>query len=66
MTIYSTPFDPETKQATAPSVDSGFSDLGEALACMGEPISASQRTVIYPGLAFTDYPVCVDNCIGHA
>lgn len=58
MTIYATPFDDETKQATAPSTDSGFTTIGEAVEAMGaEWLACSERAVIYPGLMFSDYVV---------
>lgn len=56
MTIYATPFDDETKQATAASSDSGFANLTEVVDTMGpDHLSCSQRAVIYPGLMFSDY-----------
>lgn len=58
MTIYATPFDDETKRATAASADSGFATIAEVIETMGsEHLSCSQRAVIYPGLMFSDYPL---------
>ena len=58
MTIYATPFDSDTLQATAASADSGFADLAEVIDTMGpEHLSRGERSVIYPGLMFSDYAV---------
>jgi len=58
MTIYATPFDDETKQATSPSADSGFATLAEVVEAMGsEWLTCSGRAVVYPGVMFSDYKV---------
>lgn len=58
MTIYATPFDDETKQATGQSTDSGFGTLVEVVEAMGgEFLTCSERAVVYPGLMFSDYVV---------
>lgn len=55
--IYLTPFDETTKRATAPSSDSGFQTLAEVAAVMGDAwTTRSNRLIIYPGVAFSDYP----------
>lgn len=38
MTIFATPFDPETRKATAVSTDSGFATLEQVRAALGEPL----------------------------
>lgn len=56
--IYLTTFDPETKQPTAPSVDSGFELMADALAVFGPDwISSTERTTIYRDFALTDWVV---------
>lgn len=58
MTIYSTPFDSTTYQATGPSADSGFTSIAEAVENMGSDYTTcSERAVIYPGIMFSDYPL---------
>ena len=58
MIIYATPFDPQTKQATGPSTDSGFSSTVEVVEAMGgEFLTCSERAVVYAGLMFSDYVV---------
>lgn len=58
MTIYLTPFDPQTKRATAPSADSGFLSLQAAVACFGPGhLTLSQRAAVYPNIMLSDYPV---------
>lgn len=60
MTIYCTPFDQDTKQATSPSTDSGFTTIAEVVESMGgDWLSCSDRAVVYLGLMFSDY-VLVD------
>lgn len=55
--IYLTTFDTTTMQATAASTDSGFSDLGQVVACMGPPKHQQARWMTYPdGVAFSDFP----------
>lgn len=57
-TIYLTPYDPETQQATGPSTNSGFASITEAVECLGDAwITQSGRSAFYPeqGLAVTDY-----------
>lgn len=57
MTVYSTPFDPATKLATAPSIPTAWRDLDEAVAVNGpDYLSASPRVVVYPGVAFSTFP----------
>lgn len=61
MTIYATPFDDETKQATAASTDSGFTSISEAVEAMGpEWLTCSDRAAVYPGLMFSDYVLRVE------
>ncbi len=56
MTIYSTPFDIETKQPTGPSTDSGFGSIDEAVAILGEGyLSRGKRSVTYPGVFLSEY-----------
>lgn len=60
MTIYATPFDDETKQAVAPSSDSGFDTIADVVDAMGDEWKTrSSRAVIYEGLMFSDYPVAL-------
>lgn len=60
MTIYATPFDEDTLQATAPSADSGFETIGDVIEAMGDGWkTCSGRAVIYDGLMFSDYPVAL-------
>lgn len=49
MTIYATPFDPETRKATSVSTDSGFDSMGQAVDTMGEPLKRTEAFLIYPG-----------------
>lgn len=54
--IYSTPFDPRTKQPLGPSTDSGFGSIDEAVAILGEGyLSRGKRSVTYPGVFLSDY-----------
>lgn len=56
--IYATPYDDETKQATGPSTDSGFTTIAEVVEAMGpEWLTCSGRAVVYPGVMFSDYEV---------
>lgn len=56
MTIYSTPFDSDTKQPTGPSTDSGFGSIDEAVAILGDNyLSRGVRSVTYHGVMLTDY-----------
>ena len=58
--IYATTFDDETKQATAPSADSGFTTIAEVVEAMGPDwLSCSGRAAIYPGVMFSDYEVSI-------
>jgi len=57
-TIFATPFNDETKQASSPSADSGFTSIAEVVESMGpEWLTCSERAVVYPGLMFSDYEV---------
>ena len=57
MPIYTTPFDPLTKQCTGPSTDSGMATLDEVVLLMGPPDRAGQRVHTYTGagVAFSDF-----------
>ena len=58
--IYATTYDTETKQATSPSTDSGFTTIAEVVEAMGsEWVTCSGRAVIYPGVMFSDYKVAL-------
>ena len=58
MTIYLTPFDDTTKQATAASSDSGFSTLAEAVEMLGPDwLTCSSRAVVYPCVMLSDFVV---------
>ena len=58
MTIYATPFDPQTKQATGPSSESGFDMIAEVVEAMGgDFLTCSDRAVVYDDLMFSDYVV---------
>lgn len=60
--IYCTPFDDETKKATGPSTDSGFTTIAEVVDAMGgEWLTCSDRAVVYPGLMFSDYVLRVES-----
>lgn len=59
--IYATAYNDETKQATSPSADSGFTTIGEVVEAMGsEWLTCSGRAVVYPGVMFSDYEVAID------
>ena len=56
MTIHSTPFDPDTKQPTGPSTDSGFGSIDEAVEILGDGyLSRGKRSVTYLGVFLSDY-----------
>jgi hypothetical protein len=56
MTIYLTPFDPATKQCTAPSEDSGFATVDEAVEMFGPGhLTLSARLAVYEDFAVSDY-----------
>lgn len=55
--IYLTAYDPETREAVADSVDSGFGSLDAVVESMGPPKSRGRRYLTYPdGVAFSDFP----------
>ncbi len=59
--IYSTAFDPTTLQAIRPSAPVGFDSLDEVVAVLGpDYVRRSPRTLIYPGVAFSDYIFTID------
>lgn len=60
--IYLTPFNPETMQATGPSVDSGFASIDAAVAMLGPTfVRRSGRCATYPGGVFlSDFVVRVE------
>jgi hypothetical protein len=58
MTVYFTPYNPANLQTTAPSTDSGFSSVAEAVECLGDDwATCTDRAAFYPvqGVAVTDY-----------
>lgn len=56
MTIYLTPFDPKTKQCTAPSEDAGFESVAEAVEMFGPGhLTLSKRLAVYEDFAISDY-----------
>lgn len=57
MTIYATPYDPETKQCTGASVDCGFTELRQVTDVLGPAPVGGQRWVGYPdaGVAYSDF-----------
>lgn len=56
MTIYLTPYDPQTLQATGPSTDSGCPSLEMALLLFGAGfIDRGVRFINYPGVFVSDY-----------
>jgi hypothetical protein len=57
MTIYITFTDPDTKEATAPSHESGFETLEDVEVVMGEPLHKAKRTRTYSDMFFSDYKV---------
>ena len=66
MTIYATPFNAHTKECSGPSANSGFINLEDVTAVMGEPdVKRSKRMLIYgPGedrVVFSDYIFCIDD-----
>lgn len=57
-TIYETPFDTKTKQATGLSVLTEYESIEHARTSIkGKPVRESKRTLIYPGICISDYPV---------
>lgn len=68
--IYQTPFDPTTKQCTAPSELTGFATLDEVVLLMGPPEHPGRRVHTYTGagVAFSDFPLRIDNAAnsGHS
>ena len=57
--IYSTQFDPLTKQCTAPSEPTEFATLDEVTLLMGPPEQPGRRVHTYTGagVAFSDFPL---------
>ena len=57
MTIYATPYDPDTLLCTGPSEPAGFESLADVTLVMGEPRHPGRRVHSYPelGLAFSDF-----------
>ena len=56
-TIYLTTFNPETKQPTSVSLDSGFTSFDAVEFQHGEPLVRGKRTRTYAGLFFSDYKI---------
>lgn len=66
MTVYFTPYDPDTLKTTGPSTDSGFQTVAEAVQCLGTDwATCSNRAAFYPaaGLAVTDYVLQLDGSV---
>ena len=63
--IYQTPFDPLTKQCTAPSEPTAFTALDEVQLLMGPPEHPGRRVHTYTGagVAFSDFVLRVEPCI---
>lgn len=57
MTIFVTNLNPETREPTDKSQDSGFSSLDEVVLIMGEPICRGKRTVTYTDQFYSNYSV---------
>lgn len=56
--VYTTPFDPKTQQATSLSTPTEYESIEHArVSIKGKPIRESSRTLIYPGICISDYPV---------
>jgi hypothetical protein len=56
MTIYMTPYDPDSKKCTGPSAPSGFATMDDVATVFGSAwVTRSRRTLLYAGMAFTDY-----------
>jgi len=63
MTIYATPFNPETREPTGYSTDSGFSTLDQVVAAMGPPLERTEALVVYPGaVLFSRLPFWLGVC----
>lgn len=61
MTIYTTPFDPETLQATGRSEPSGFESLDQIRQLMGPPLHGTAALLVYPGgVLFSRIPFNLD------
>lgn len=63
MTIYLTPYDPETKQTTGPSEDCGLEDLSAAVELFGgEWVNWHPRCITYPEFAVSDFVIRSEPC----
>lgn len=60
MTIFLTPYNPETLRCTGASADSGFTTLDEVRQMMGEPDMAHPRMLTYGDSCFTDFLLHVE------
>lgn len=61
MVIYQTPFDPATRQCTGVSVMTSHNSLTSVMFSRGDqPLHAGKRTLVYPGVCFTDWVLNVD------
>jgi len=61
--IYQTPFDPLTKQCTAPSEPTAFATLDDVAMLMGPPEHPGRRVHTYTtaGVAFSDFVLRIDS-----
>lgn len=57
--IYMTTYDAKTKQATGPSVPSGFNSIEEVRQVMGAPGGEGVRCITYPeaGLCYSEMEI---------
>lgn len=61
MTIYYTPFNPETREWTAPSEPmDAFASMDQVRQIMGPPTSGKGNFLIYPGAAYSCFPCRID------
>lgn len=51
--IYATPFDPQTRECTAPSTPAGFETLNQVRVALGTPTSERPAMLIYDCVMFT-------------
>lgn len=68
MTIYATPYNPTTKEATGPSTDSGFESLDQVVCMIGVPTHRSPRWLSYitgddQAVAYSTFPFRLEGVV---
>ena len=58
--IYATPFDPVTLEALGQSTNSGFESLEQVKEMLGPPNTDNKRSLIYDGIAYSDFAFRID------